>query len=243
MGGDRDSAPHDKGRRPHRIGGAEAAGADRSRPFGVFLSRPRFTACVLTALLGLLVLPGRWPWSMRAVIAWDVAAFLYLLLTTVMFVRSTTADLHRRAAQVDGGATAVLVFTIAAAAASLGAIGVELAGIHAENVSAQALRLTLTVATIVCSWFFVHTIFAVHYAHVHYDEAARGWALRFPHEPEPDYWDFVYFSFTIGAASQTSDVSVTSRALRRVVVSHTIVSFFFNATLLALVINVGAGLL
>ena len=53
----------------------------------------------------------------------------------------------------------------------------------------------------------------------------------------------MYFSFTIGAASQTSDVAIVSRVMRRLVLAHTVLSFLFNTTILALVINVGAGLL
>ncbi len=93
------------------------------------------------------------------------------------------------------------------------------------------------------SWFFVHTIMTLHYAHDHYSPRAGG-RLEFPDKPpEPSYGDFLYFAFTIGAAAQTSDVTIASPRIRRVVLLHTVLSFLFNTTILALAVNVGASLL
>jgi uncharacterized membrane protein len=90
------------------------------------------------------------------------------------------------------------------------------------------------------SWAFIHTIFALHYAHEFYDEDIGG-GLAFPGgETEPDYWDFVYFSFVIGMTSQVSDVGVTHKEIRRTVAAHGVVSFVFNAALLALTVNIAA---
>jgi uncharacterized membrane protein len=92
------------------------------------------------------------------------------------------------------------------------------------------------------SWAFIHTIFALHYAHEFYDVTAGG--LAFPQgSADPDYWDFVYFSFVIGMTSQVSDVAVTSKELRRIVTAHGMLSFVFNAALLALTVNLAAGAL
>ena len=102
-------------------------------------------------------------------------------------------------------------------------------------------QLALATATIALSWAFTHTIFALHYAHDFYGErGAKQGGLNFPGDDEPDYWDFVYFSFVIGMTSQVSDVAVTSKLIRRTVNAHGIVSFFFNATLLALTVNIAA---
>jgi uncharacterized membrane protein len=90
------------------------------------------------------------------------------------------------------------------------------------------------------SWALIHTIFALHYAHEFYDEIAGG-GLAFPgDDKEPDYWDFVYFSFVIGMTSQVSDVGITSKQIRRTAAAHGVVAFFFNAALLALTINLAA---
>jgi uncharacterized membrane protein len=103
-------------------------------------------------------------------------------------------------------------------------------------------RLALAAIMILLSWAFTHTIFAFHYAHEYYSERAhKDGGLNFPGDEPPDYWDFVYFSFVVGMTSQVSDVAVTSSALRRLVAALGAVSFIFNATLLALTVNIAAG--
>jgi uncharacterized membrane protein len=206
-------------------------------------SRPRLLTAALVGFASWFLWPRGWAGTTRLILSWDVSVFLYLVLAWWMFARSTSADLHRRASAEDEGAVAVLVLTVAASVASLFAIGVELAGIHNAGAEAAGARVAIAVGTILCSWFFLHTIFALHYAHVDYDAKTHDWSLRFPGDDPPGYWDFVYFSFNLGAAAQTSDVAITSGSLRRVVLAHTILSFLFNTTVLALAVNVGAGLL
>jgi uncharacterized membrane protein len=205
--------------------------------------RPRLLVSAAAGLLTWPLLSAGWAFTTRLLLAWDTAALLYLALAWTMMGRSSEADLHRRASDQDDGAVAVLILTTVATVASLGAIAAELSGIHAASAGSQALRVALTLATILCSWFFLHTMFALHYAHQDYDDETCNWSLRFPDDARPDYWDFVYFSFTIGAAAQTSDVSIAARPVRRVVLAHTVLSFLFNTTVLALAVNVGAGLL
>lgn len=182
--------------------------------------------------------------STRLLTAWDLGVSLHVVLVWVMMGMSSHADLQRRADKEDAGALSVLVLTMATAIASLVAIAAELHGIKdAGGVRAEGFRLALVGGTILVSWVFVHTIFALHYAHDFYaGEDDRG-GLKFPEDAKPDYWDFLYFSFTIGAASQTSDVTVVASRMRRLVLAHTILSFLFNTTVLALAINVGASLL
>src|SRR5262249_35749031 len=97
--------------------------------------------------------------------------------------------------------------------------------------------------TILLSWTFVHVIFALHYAHEFYAAKPRGGGLTFPGGDEPDYWDFLYFSLVIGMTSQVSDVAVTGRTIRRTVAAHGVVSFLFNAALIALTVNIAASAL
>ena len=99
-------------------------------------------------------------------------------------------------------------------------------------------------STILLSWAFIHVVFAVHYANEYYARAAQEDAgLTFPKDDAPDYWDFLYFSFVIGMTSQVSDVAVASKPVRRIVLAHGIVSFLFNVTLLALVVNIAASVI
>jgi uncharacterized membrane protein len=101
-------------------------------------------------------------------------------------------------------------------------------------------------ATVVLTWLFMQTMFALHYAHDFYNNCSRNreGGLEFPgHNPMPDYWDFVYFSFVIRTAAQTADINITSENFRRIVALHSVIIFFFNTTILALTVNVGASLL
>ena len=126
--------------------------------------------------------------------------------------------------------------TAVGAFASIAAIVLEL-GTH-RGVG----ELSLAITTIALSWAAVHTTFALHYAHDYYRHTKPG-GLQFPSGEErdhADYWDFVYFSFVIGMTSQVSDVAIVSKSMRRMVAAHGIISFVFNAALLALTVNIAA---
>lgn len=211
------------------------------RALRTFTGRPRLLAAIGVGILAGLLLPAT-RLSTRLLAAYDIAVLIHLLLVWSMMALSSHSDLQRRADKEDVGAIFVLALTMGAALASLVAIGAELHGVR-EHAAGAAGRLGLAGGTILLSWLFVHTMFALHYAHDYYaGESDRG-GLRFPGGGKPDYWDFLYFSFNLGAASQTSDVVVEASRMRRFVLAHTILSFLFNTTILALAINVGASLL
>ena len=204
-------------------------------------ARPRLFIC---GALGLVVFAAlmltSWRIAVRLLIAWDVAVALYLALVLHL---STMADAHhirRRARLQDEGQVMILVLTAVAALASLAAI-FALLGSTGGN-TRQASDLFLATITIVISWAFTHTMFGLHYAHEYYDEnGGKGGGMSFPGENmEPDYWDFMYFSFVIGMCAQVSDVTVTCKPIRRTVFAHSVVSFIFNAALLALTVNIAA---
>jgi uncharacterized membrane protein len=205
--------------------------------------RPRLLGSAVVACLIFAVLPSSWAANSRLLVAWDIGVACYLGLAWMMALRSTMAKMQERAAQEDESAVVVLALTLGASVASLAAIAVELSGIRDGHAGQQAFSLGMAAVTILCSWFFVHTIYAIHYAHEYYGDAGERRGLVFPHEGRPDYWDFLYFSFNLGAAAQTSDVAIVSRRMRRLALAHTILSFLFNTTVLALAVNVGAGLL
>jgi uncharacterized membrane protein len=182
------------------------------------------------------------PWraSIRILVAWDMFAALYLALVLQMIASADVRRMRRRARLQDEGQFAILILTAAAALASLGAI---FALLGTSGPSARtAGDLVLATLTIMLSWGFTHTMFALHYAHDFYDEdMGRGGGMHFPGDDrEPHYWDFMYFSFTIGMCAQVSDVTVTSKGIRRTVLGHSIVAFIFNAALLALTVNIAA---
>ncbi|QFU14905.1 DUF1345 domain-containing protein [Microvirga thermotolerans] len=204
---------------------------------------PRLLLAVLVGAAVALALPESLVLNSRILIGWDVGVVAYVAMIGLMALRSSIGQMQRRARLEDEGALVILVLTLLAAVASLGAIAVELQGIRGDREADTAFRLAVAGVTIICSWFFVHTIFAVHYAHEYYgDEGERG-GLQFMQTPKPDYWDFMYFAFNFGAAAQTSDVVVLSKRMRRLALAHTVLSFLFNTTVLALAVNVGAGLI
>ena len=205
--------------------------------------RPRLISSGLFAVVVFLALPSSWLPSARYLVAWDMAVVLYLIFVTNLAATSSTESMRKRASLEDEGALAILILTITAALASLAAIAIELYGIHQQEATGQGFRLLIAGITILCSWFFVHTMWAIHYAHEFYGDDGERRGLVFPKEDRPDYWDFLYFSFNMGAAAQTSDVVIVSRKMRRLVLSHTILAFLFNTMILALAVNVGASLL
>ena len=189
---------------------------------------------------GLFWLAPSWRSATRWLVGWDIGVLVYLSAALYTMFASDVARIRRRAAEEDEGQLGMLVLTVAAAVASLGAIVAELG---MGDGGRQPADIVLASLTIVLSWAFIHVIFALHYAHEFYDEEAGG-GMAFPgDDKEPDYLDFVYFSFVIGMTSQVSDVGVTSKPIRRMVTAHGIISFLFNVALLALTVNIAASLL
>jgi uncharacterized membrane protein len=206
-------------------------------PLRIVQARPRLFGSLLVGVLVALVLTGVTPWrpATRLLVAWDVCLGLYLGLAAHLMASSTTERIRRRAVEDEGQVT-ILVLTVVAALASLAAIFAELDAANGR----QPAHIALAGGTILLSWAFIHTIFALHYAHEFYDPDIGG-GLAFPGgEPEPDYWDFVYFSFVIGMTSQVSDVGVTTKQIRRTVAIHGVVAFLFNTAILALTVNIAA---
>ena len=205
----------------------------------VVRSRPRLFVSILLGAAAVPFFPSAWPLLTRTLMGWDVAVGLYLGLSYYLMAKETVPQIRQRAAIEDEGRILILVMTVAAALASLFAIILQLS-VSTEG-DRHPFQLVFATATIILSWFFVHSIFAVHYAHEFYgDNAAKGSGLNFPGNDKPDYWDFVYFSFVIGMTSQVSDVAVAQKSIRRMVTAHGVLSFFFNLALLALTFNIAA---
>jgi uncharacterized membrane protein len=213
-------------------------------PHRILRSRPRLfsSAGLGIVVTAVLAVSTAWRPASRVLVGWDVAVAVYLVLVFEMMAGSRVRDIRRRAAKEDEGQLTILVLTVAAGLASLAAIQAELA---AGPGGRRPGQLALASLTILFSWALIHTMFALHYAHEFYgDDADPGGGMAFPGgDEEPDYWDFVYFSFVIGMTSQVSDVAVTSKQVRRTVTAHAVVSFAFNVALLALTVNIAASAL
>ena len=204
-----------------------------------------FIAIGIGALVTLALLAVDLHPATRLLLGWDVGVLFYLTLIYSIARRGDIARLKKRAAEEDEGAIVLLLFTFVAAVASLVALVIELGGSHDLTGLRAALEVALTMGTIILSWCFVHTEFALHYAHEYYGEGRDRTigGLKFPGGQQPDYWDFLYFSLVIAMTSQVSDVAVTSRSIRLIVSMHGVLSFFFNLGILALTINMLSNLI
>lgn len=204
------------------------------KPLRIVLSRPRTFISLAIGLASLLFLPPSWRPASRLLVAWDIFVAIYMGLAFITVFSCGIDDIRRQAARQDDGRFFILIMTGLGAFASIAAIVMELA-IKPQ----QAPQLILAVVTIVLSWTAIHTTFALHYAHDYYRGAKPG-GLAFPGDDQPDYWDFVYFSFVIGMTAQVSDVGITDKMIRRTAAAHGVISFIFNTALVALMVNIAA---
>jgi uncharacterized membrane protein len=185
----------------------------------------------------------------RVITIWDVGSISFLALALLIMAFADYKKIRQNARRQDEGRLAIFILMVAAACTSLLAIAFLLKDTKGLSPTLVTLHILLAVVTVVSSWLLMHTMFALHYAHSYYgndtetnsEEYAEG--LDFPEEKQPDYWDFLYFSFVIGMTAQVSDVQITSRSMRRLALIHGVLSFFFNTIILALSINIIAGLL
>ncbi len=191
------------------------------------------------------------PWRVRFITAWDVGTSVALIALYVGLRGATAQAMQRNAQRQDARKWAVLIISLVAATASLVVIASEMPLVKNAAGVEQALRVIFVVFTVVLSWAFIHTVFAVHYAHDYYVDAdlsktasrTEKRRLTFPGDQMPNYGDFLYFSFTVGMTFQVSDVQITDGEMRRVVLAHGATSFFYTTGILALAINLVAGLI
>jgi uncharacterized membrane protein len=208
------------------------------RALRIVYSRPRTFVSVIIGVLAFFLLPASLRLVTRLLTSWDIFIAFYLALAYAMMLRSGVTHIRRNAVMQDDGRFLILMVTALGAFASIAAIVSELGAAHRG-----APELILATVTIALSWAAVHTTFALHYAHDYYRGAKPG-GLAFPGADqsgeEPDYWDFVYFSFVVGMTAQVSDVGITNKTIRRTATAHGVTSFIFNTALVALMVNIAA---
>ena len=221
--------------------------SNRSPLIRFIVVRPRLFVSILIGVLVAIFLPRSIAEReiTRDIIAWNVGAWLYLLLAARMMFWSNHEKMRTRATVQDDGKFVLLWMVIIAALASIGAIVAQLAVAKDMHGTLRYAHITLAVLTILSSWTFTQVMFALHYAHDFYIAQSYGnsGGLEFPNATAPDYSDFLYFSCVIGTSGQTADVSFTSRTMRRTGLVHCVLAFFFNTTLVALTINIASGLI
>src|SRR4051812_31664530 len=202
-------------------------------------SRPRLVigaAIAVVAAAG-LEMTGL-PRNVAFLLGFDIGVLAYLLMILRIFLGANATNMRRQARQQDSGRWTTLLSGVALSAVVLVAVTTELN----SSTKGGALAIAVAAATIILSWMFMNTLFALHYAHGYYGEfGKKHQGLDFPGDEDPDYWDFAYFSFTIGMTFQVSDVQITTRYLRRIGLMHSAIAFFFNVFIIAISVNIAAG--
>ncbi|MGN2242228.1 DUF1345 domain-containing protein [Frateuria sp. GZRR33] len=222
------SDSHPNGKRHRRHGLVHAL---RARP-----------SLLLGGVALLVVAVGAWGLGMHPapafLLGFDAGALSFIGLQLREFHRATPTSMREKARREDAGRWGILWSGVAISTVVLVALGTELEAGKTGGLPA----IVVAAASIMLSWGFLNTLFALHYAHGYYGgygEQHKG--LDFPGGGEPDYWDFAYFAVVIGMTFQVSDVQVTSRELRRMVLVHGVIAFFFNVFIVAVSVNIVAG--
>lgn len=175
-------------------------------------------------------------WLRGPMLAFDAAAIVFLLSAPSLLRQGSAEQMRATAKRSDANRAELLALAVIATLAVLVAVAAEI-----QQPGGADRFLVLT--TLALAWSFVNVVFAMHYAHIYYlpGEKGDGGGLDFPGDDMPDYTDFLYFSVTLGMTFQTSDVAITSRAMRRVATSQSIAAFVFNLGVIAFTINVLGG--
>ncbi|HEV6965371.1 DUF1345 domain-containing protein [Roseateles sp.] len=205
--------------------------------------RPRLLTAVLVGSVLAAAWPGEPAWQTRLLLGWNLVVWIYLPLALWMMLgRAGSVDVRSRAQRLNEGVPVMLALAVLGALASLAAITLELQAARHEH---HDWHLLLALTTVAGSWLLLPVEFGIAYASLYHGDGKASHGLEFPGSEEgpPDYADFLYFSMTVAATSQTSDVAVSTRGMRRLVLVQSLLAFVFNTGVLALSINILAGLL
>jgi uncharacterized membrane protein len=200
------------------------------------LRRPRLLTSSIAAITTYFLLQTWLPATRSLLLAFDVGVLTYLLLMVHLFSKASAASMRGRAELEEDGKWAVLTTSLFVALAVLGALSNDL---HAAKTK-SLVDIFLASSTIFFSWIFVAFTFSQQYAHAFYTKPDQ---LQFPGTLHPNYWDFLYFSTVLSMCCQTSDVLITDSSVRRLVLLHSVISFFFNVIIISITVNVVAGVL
>ena len=196
----------------------------------------------LVAGLCVTLLPVPITLPFRALLGWCAGAAIYLVLAWWLAEVFDSKSTRQRAQAQDEPSVVLFLVMLLAVLACVGSITLLLQQVKELQGTERVVHMVLAMLALALSWLFIQTMFAFRYAHRYYQEEKRkepdGPGLVFPNQPDPDYFDFLYYSFVIGMTSQVSDVQVSSREMRRLTLGHSILSFAFNVLIVALTINV-----
>jgi uncharacterized membrane protein len=207
-------------------------------------NRPRMLIALAIGFVVAILTSQHMRPMVRVLVGWDTTVWSYLVLIWAHMAAADAGRVRDSARRDDENAGVVLFVICLATIASIAAIVLELASAKGTAGASTVWHYALTGLTLMGAWFLIPTIFTQHYARLYYDTDVQETPLLFPdHSLEPNYWDLLYFSFTIAVASQTSDVVLRSRPIRRAALAQSVLSFYFNVAVLGLCVNIAAGLL
>jgi len=202
---------------------------------------------ILAVIVYILMIGTHLDILVKIMIAWSGFALSYIITSWIVFFAQKPAQIRELSKQEDGSRLYVFSLIVITSFASLVTVLLLMLSQNAKE-APQIVFIPIAICGMLFSWIMVHTIFGFHYAHLYYgddtgDSTKHAEGLEFPGEKKPDYVDFAYFSFVVGMTFQVSDTAVTSRAIRRLVLLHGLISFGLNTFVVALTINLIAGLL
>lgn len=208
-------------------------------------NRPHFFIALFVGVIVGILLTWftSWKWSTILLVSWNGSIGLYLLNVFKLMKNADHSQMQQQAKKQDESKWVIMLIVLLAISMCLVAILVQLSQLPSDHY-AKLGHVALALLTIVSAWLFMHTVFALHYAHDFYMALSRNeesGGLDFPGTKNPTYPDFLYFSYIIGTSAQTADVSVTTRHMRLLNLFHFVLAFGFNTTILAICINVAAG--
>lgn len=214
----------------------------------IFLRMHPLQRVLLSFAMTIIAFLIMWSYQIDTIILcallWNVFSISYIITSWIIFYTRPVAEIEKLANKEDGSRIFVLISVMVSSFASM--FTVLLLMLSAGKPSGQGIgNIILSITGIITSWILMHTIFTLHYAHLYYSKIKENptvSGLDFPTEKKPDYIDFAYFSFVIGMTFQVSDVQINSRIIRRTVLAHGLLSFALNTFVVALTINLIAGL-
>jgi len=210
--------------------------------------RIRLVICIVISVIIFCLFSRSFSYAIDFMISWIGFSAGILLFSWFTMITSHPREISDIPRQQDERQTVIFLVVVIAAFISLFAIIILLQNIPRESKKGFSTDPIISISSLFSSWMVIHTLFTLHYAHLFYREGANlnnntDQGLIFPGEPEPDYIDFAYFSFVIGMTFQVSDVQIMSKKIRRLVLLHSIIAFIFNTAIVALSINIIAGVI
>lgn len=203
---------------------------------------------LLSGVIVFLLIPFKTTEALPHIIfAWDIFSLCLLILTWITFYTTPPQRIREQARRQDDTRIVIFILILIATCISMLAV-ISILVMHGESAHDKALQIPVAIACMLLSWCLVHTIFTSRYAHLYYadhkiNKDTHAGGLDFPGEKHPDFVDFAYFSFTLGMTFQVSDVQISSGSIRRIALWHGLLSFGYNATIIALTVNIIAGLM